>query len=71
MRWITGATMSDCNIADKACQAMQAIFRPKPGQSVDPYFSEDLIQHDPRVRDGLAGLREFVAEVTQSGRGVM
>ena len=48
---------------------MQAIFRPKPGQSVDSYFFEDLIQHDPRLRDGLAGLKEFVEEVTESGRG--
>jgi predicted SnoaL-like aldol condensation-catalyzing enzyme len=61
--------MSDHSIADKACQAMQAMFRPKAGQSIESYFSENLIQHDPYMRDGLAGLKEFVEEVAQSGRG--
>jgi predicted SnoaL-like aldol condensation-catalyzing enzyme len=61
--------MSDRSIADKACQAMHAIFRPKAGQSVESYFSENLIQHDPHMRDGLAGLKEFVDEVAQSRHG--
>src|SRR6476660_1982209 len=69
IRLIKGAIMNDHGIADKACQAMQAIFRPKAGQSVESYFSENVIQHDPHMRDGLAGLKELVDEVAQSGHG--
>jgi hypothetical protein len=59
--------MSDHSIADKACQAMHAIFRPKAGQSVESYFSENLIQHDPHMRDGLAGSRSLLTRSRNPG----
>jgi predicted SnoaL-like aldol condensation-catalyzing enzyme len=50
----------------KARQAMIDIFRKKDATAVDRYFGESLIQHDPNLADGLAGMNSFAAEVASS-----
>jgi predicted SnoaL-like aldol condensation-catalyzing enzyme len=49
-----------------ARQAMIDIFRKKDVMAVDRYFAESLVQHDPGVADGLAGMKSFAAEVASS-----
>ena len=49
-----------------ARQAMIDIFRKKDSSAVDRHFSESLIQHDPGLTDGLAGMKSFAAEVASS-----
>jgi hypothetical protein len=47
-------------------QAMSDIFQKKDATTVDRYFGESFIQHDPSIADGLAGMKSFVAEATNS-----
>jgi predicted SnoaL-like aldol condensation-catalyzing enzyme len=49
-----------------AREAMINIFRKKDPTSVDRYFDESFIQHDPNLADGLAGIRSFAAENANS-----
>jgi predicted SnoaL-like aldol condensation-catalyzing enzyme len=49
-----------------ARQAMIDIFRKKDVTAVDRYFAASLIQHDPGLADGLAGMKSFAAEVAGS-----
>jgi predicted SnoaL-like aldol condensation-catalyzing enzyme len=49
-----------------ARQAMIDIFRKKDATSVDRYFDESFVQHDPNSADGLAGIKSFAAEVASS-----
>jgi predicted SnoaL-like aldol condensation-catalyzing enzyme len=58
-------TTSDTLCAN-ARQAMIDIFRKKDPTAVDRFFAESLIQHDPNVADGLAGMKAFAAEVASS-----
>ncbi len=60
-------TASD-TLGAKARQALIDIFRTKDAAAVDRYFAELLIQHDPGVADGLAGMKAFAAEVASSPR---
>ena len=55
-------------LAATARQALTSIFRDRDPGAVDRYFGEPLIQHDPKVADGLAGLRTFVADVVGSAK---
>ena len=58
-------TTSD-TLGATARQAMIDIFRKKDATSVDRYFDESFIQHDPNLADGLAGIKSFAAEVASS-----
>jgi predicted SnoaL-like aldol condensation-catalyzing enzyme len=49
-----------------ARQAMIDIFRKKDATAVDRYFGESFLQHDPKLADGLAGMKSFAAEVASS-----
>jgi predicted SnoaL-like aldol condensation-catalyzing enzyme len=49
-----------------ARQATIAIFRDRDSTSIDRYFSEPFVQHDPNIGDGLPGLRAFAAELANS-----
>lgn len=51
-----------------ARQAMTSIFRDRDAIAVEGYFAEPLIQHDPNVADGLAGLKAFVADVAKAAK---
>jgi predicted SnoaL-like aldol condensation-catalyzing enzyme len=42
------------------------IFRDKDPTAVDRYFGVSLIQHDPNLVDGLAGMKSFAQEVASS-----
>jgi predicted SnoaL-like aldol condensation-catalyzing enzyme len=58
-------TMSD-TLGANTCQAMIDIFRKKDLTAVDRNFGESLIQHDPNLADGLAGMKSFAAEIASS-----
>jgi predicted SnoaL-like aldol condensation-catalyzing enzyme len=58
-------TTSD-TLGATARQAMIDIFRKKDSTSVDRYFDESLIQHDPNLADGLSGIKSFAVEVASS-----
>jgi predicted SnoaL-like aldol condensation-catalyzing enzyme len=49
-----------------ARQAMIEIFQERDSTAIDRFFSNQFVQHDPNIADGLAGLRAFVTEVTNS-----
>jgi predicted SnoaL-like aldol condensation-catalyzing enzyme len=49
-----------------ARQAMIDIVRRKDSAAVDRYFGQSLIQHDPGIADGLAGMKSYAAEVASS-----
>src|SRR6266853_2096066 len=49
-----------------ARQAMIAIFRDRDSTTIDRYFSEPFVQHDPNIGDGLPGLRAFVTELANT-----
>jgi predicted SnoaL-like aldol condensation-catalyzing enzyme len=49
-----------------ARQAMIDIFRNKDATAVDRYFDQGVIQHDPNLADGLAGMKSFAAEIAGS-----
>jgi predicted SnoaL-like aldol condensation-catalyzing enzyme len=58
-------TASD-TLGASARQAMTDIFRKKDITAVDRYFAASLVQHDPGLADGLAGMKSFAAEVASS-----
>jgi len=58
-------TTSDA-LGATARQMMIDIFRKKDAAVVDRYFGEPFIQHDPRLADGIAGMKSFAADVARS-----
>jgi predicted SnoaL-like aldol condensation-catalyzing enzyme len=58
-------TISDA-LGANARQVMIDIFRKKDVTAVDRNFSKSLIQHDPNLADGSAGMESFAAEVASS-----
>jgi predicted SnoaL-like aldol condensation-catalyzing enzyme len=61
-RTVTNSDM----LGAKARQAMIDIFRKKDATAVDRYFAEPFTQHDPKLADGLAGMKSFAAEIAKS-----
>jgi predicted SnoaL-like aldol condensation-catalyzing enzyme len=59
------ATSSDA-LGARARQAMIDIFRSKEPTAVDRYFADSFTQHDPKLADGLAGMRSFAANMAKS-----
>jgi predicted SnoaL-like aldol condensation-catalyzing enzyme len=49
-----------------AREAMIEIFRNRDSSTIDRFFSEPFVQHDPNIADGLPGLRALVAELANS-----
>lgn len=45
-----------------ARQAMIEIFRNRDAAAIDRFFSNEFLQHDPNIANGVSGLRTFVAE---------
>jgi predicted SnoaL-like aldol condensation-catalyzing enzyme len=50
----------------KARAAMIGIVRDKDPGAVDRFFAETFVQHDVALSDGLAGMREYAAEIAAS-----
>ena len=63
---MTTSEKSSDRLGATARQAMIDIFRNKDATAVDRYFGETLIQHDPNLTDGLAGMKAFAADVARS-----
>jgi predicted SnoaL-like aldol condensation-catalyzing enzyme len=60
-------TLGDnATLGANARQVMIDIFRNKDATVVARHFGESLIQHDPGIADGLAGMKSFAAEVASS-----
>jgi predicted SnoaL-like aldol condensation-catalyzing enzyme len=55
-------------IGATARQAVISVFRNRDPGAIDLYFAETLIQHDPNIADGVAGLKTFLTEVARSPR---
>src|SRR6476660_8230367 len=51
-----------------AREAMTSIFDRKDPSAVDRFFADPFLQHDPNIPDGLAGLRQYAAEIAASPR---
>jgi predicted SnoaL-like aldol condensation-catalyzing enzyme len=49
-----------------ARQVIIEIFRNRDATSIDRFFSDSFVQHDPNIPDGTPGLKAFVAEVANS-----
>jgi predicted SnoaL-like aldol condensation-catalyzing enzyme len=49
-----------------AREAMTSIFDRKDPSAVDRFFADPFLQHDPNVSDGLAGMRQYAAEIAAS-----
>ena len=49
-----------------AREAMASIFDRKDPSAVDRFFADPFVQHDPNVPDGLAGMRQYAAEIAAS-----
>lgn len=49
-----------------ARQLMIEVFRNRDVTAIDRFFSDQLVQHDPNIADGVSGLRAFVTEVASS-----
>ena len=49
-----------------AREAMASIFDRKDPSAVDRFFTDPFVQHDPNVPDGLAGMRQYAAEIAAS-----
>lgn len=49
-----------------AREAMTSIFDRRDSSAVDRFFAESFVQHDPNISDGLAGLRQFAADIAAS-----
>ena len=54
------------NLGETARQATMEIFRSRDSSAIDRFFSDQFVQHDPNIADGLSGLRAFVKEATNS-----
>jgi predicted SnoaL-like aldol condensation-catalyzing enzyme len=52
--------------ATAAREAMISLFDAKDVSAVDRFFAEPLVQHDPNIADGLAGLRQYAADIAAS-----
>jgi predicted SnoaL-like aldol condensation-catalyzing enzyme len=61
-----GAVTNRDLLGARARQALLDIFRSKDANAVERYFDESLIQHDPKLADGLVGMKSFAAEVVRS-----
>ena len=49
-----------------ARKAVIEIFRNRDSTSIDRFFSEPFVQHDPNIADGLSGLKAFVTQLAKS-----
>jgi predicted SnoaL-like aldol condensation-catalyzing enzyme len=49
-----------------AREAMTSIFDRKDPSAVDRFFADPFLQHDPNIPDGLAGMRQYAAEIAAS-----
>ena len=49
-----------------AREAMISIFDRKDISAVDRFFADQFVQHDPNIPDGLAGLRQYAANIAAS-----
>lgn len=49
-----------------ARQVMIEIFQNRDSTAIDRFFSDQFVQHDPNIADGLSGLRAFVTEAMSS-----
>jgi hypothetical protein len=49
-----------------AREAMISIFDRKDISAVDRFFADQFVQHDPNIPGGLAGLRQYAANVAAS-----
>jgi hypothetical protein len=49
-----------------AREAMISIFDRKDISAVDRFFTDQFVQHDPNISDGLAGLRQYAADIAAS-----
>jgi predicted SnoaL-like aldol condensation-catalyzing enzyme len=49
-----------------AREAMISIFDRKDISAVDRFFADQFIQHDPNISNGLAGLRQYAANIAAS-----
>ena len=54
------------DIGASARQAMIEIFQDRDSAAIDRFFSDQFVQHDPNIADGVSGFRAFVAEVRKS-----
>ena len=59
------AQPSNRDIGATAREAITAIFE-KDVSAVDRFFAEPFVQHDPNIPDGLAGLRQYAADIAAS-----
>jgi predicted SnoaL-like aldol condensation-catalyzing enzyme len=59
-------TLMTSDTGATARQAMIDLFRKKDAAVVDHYFGETFIQHDPKLADGLVGMKSFAREVATS-----
>jgi predicted SnoaL-like aldol condensation-catalyzing enzyme len=64
----TGHQTGVPDLGAAARQAMIEIFRDRDATALDRFFSDQFIQHDPNIADGLSGLRAFVTELTKSSK---
>jgi predicted SnoaL-like aldol condensation-catalyzing enzyme len=62
----TGHHSAVPDLGAAARQAMIEIFRNRDSTAIDRFFSDQFVQHDPNIADGLSGLRAFVTAVTNS-----
>jgi predicted SnoaL-like aldol condensation-catalyzing enzyme len=58
-------TSSDA-LGAKAHQAMIDLFRNKDVTAVERSFGESLVQHDPNLADGLAGIKSLADEIASA-----
>src|SRR6476646_1088583 len=49
-----------------AREAMTSIFDRKDPSAVDRFFADPFRQHDPNIPDGLAGMRQYAADIAAS-----
>jgi len=62
------AQPSNGALGTAARQAMVSIFDRKDPSAVDRFFAEPFVQHDPNIADGLAGLKQYAADIAASPR---
>jgi predicted SnoaL-like aldol condensation-catalyzing enzyme len=58
--------MTEDTLGANARQIMTDMFRNKDVTIIDRAFGQDLIQHDPNLSDGVAGMEAFAAEIAAS-----
>jgi predicted SnoaL-like aldol condensation-catalyzing enzyme len=62
----TGHHSDVSDLGAAARRAMIEIFRNRDSTAIDRFFSDQFVQHDPNIADGLSGLRAFVTTLTNS-----